>query len=196
MTKDKKSDVIQRITSNIANNVRRLRKKLGYTQDQLAERSGIPRATMAGVEKQNSNPTLAVITSIAEALEVSIDELMREGDPRATLVRSDASKMMISEDRKYQSVNMAPVNAKHIIIQRTTMQPGAVYRGKVHARGTQEFHLAVKGSCVITVVDSEFHLQEGDLLYFNGDQPHTYENRGSIPFESVCVITYANVIDG
>ncbi len=181
---------------NLGRNVRRLRKKVGYTQEQLAERAGIPRATMAGVEKEDANPTLNVIASIADAMGVSIDELLRAGDPRATHMKFDPELKMASRDGKYVSVSMSPVDAKHVIINRVHMQPGAHFKGKAHARGSQEFFLATRGSATLTVVDTEFTVEEGDLVYFNGDQEHTYENRTpDTPFEGVAMIYYSNAVD-
>lgn len=181
---------------NLGRNVRRLRKKVGYTQEQLAERSGIPRATMAGVEKEDANPTLNVIASIADAMGVSIDELLRTGDPRGTHMKYDPDMKMTSRDGKYSSISLSPVDAKHVIINRVTMLPGCNYRGKVHARGSQEFFLSLKGEATLTVVDTEFPVAEGDLVYFNGDQEHVYENRSDLAFEGVAVICYANMVEG
>lgn len=180
---------------NLGRNVRRLRKKVGYTQEQLAERSGIPRATMAGVEKDDANPTLNVIASIADAMGVSIDELLRSGDPRATHMKYDPEMRMASRDGKYTSTSLSPVDAKHVIINRVSMQPGCHYKGKVHARGSQEFFLSVSGTATLTVVDTEFTVANGDLVYFNGDQEHTYENRGDQPVEAVAVICYTNLVE-
>jgi DNA-binding XRE family transcriptional regulator len=182
-------------STSISRNVRRLRKKIGYTQEQLAERAGIPRATMAGVEKDVANPTLNVIVAIADALGVAVDELLRAGDPRATLMKYDPNFVMSADDGRYQSVSMSPVDAKHVIINRVTMKPNTVYKGKRHARGSQEFFLALDEGAVVTVVDTEFVLGKGDLLYFNGDQEHSYENRGNKDFSGVAFIYYSNVID-
>lgn len=59
------------------------RKKLGMSVDQLAEKSGIPKSTLAKVlTGANPNPTLETIKSIAYALNMSLDELVAESDCR------------------------------------------------------------------------------------------------------------------
>lgn len=59
------------------------RKNLGMSVDQLAEKSGIPKSTLAKVlTGVNPNPTLETIKSIAYALNMSLDELVAESDCR------------------------------------------------------------------------------------------------------------------
>jgi len=47
------------------------------TQGDLCRKLEIDRAYMSNVENGNKNPTLATIEKIANALDVSIDELMK-----------------------------------------------------------------------------------------------------------------------
>ena len=42
----------------------------GLSQNQLAELSGVPQATIARIENGKSNPTLSTIVKLAEALDV------------------------------------------------------------------------------------------------------------------------------
>lgn len=56
-------------------NVRKARELRGWSQEELADRSGIHRTYISGVERGSRNPTLSIISSIAAALEVSAGEL-------------------------------------------------------------------------------------------------------------------------
>src|SRR5207302_1590691 len=51
------------------------------TQQQMARISGLPRATWANLESGSANPTLAVLHRVADALQVSLEELLAA--PRA-----------------------------------------------------------------------------------------------------------------
>ncbi len=66
---------------NLGVNVRRLREARGLSQQRLADLSGIPRPTWASLETGTANPTLAVLSKAADALNVSIEELI--GPPRS-----------------------------------------------------------------------------------------------------------------
>ena len=56
--------------------VRKLRQAIGISQEQLAEKTGIHRTYIGGIERGERNPTLLMIHRIAEALEVTPASLL------------------------------------------------------------------------------------------------------------------------
>ncbi len=62
-------------TNRFGNAVRNARTAAGLTQEDLAERSGLDRSYIGGVERGERNPTLTVIEKIADGLGVSLAEL-------------------------------------------------------------------------------------------------------------------------
>lgn len=63
--------------ANIADNVRKARKKKGLSQDKLAREAGVAYNTVVKIESgENKNPTIDTLQSIAKALDVSVDELI------------------------------------------------------------------------------------------------------------------------
>lgn len=63
-------------------NLRRLRKARGYSQEGFAHDSGIDRSYFGGVERGDRNPSLTMILAIAKALDV----------PPALLFETDAER--------------------------------------------------------------------------------------------------------
>ncbi|OGG41082.1 hypothetical protein A2118_02745 [Candidatus Kaiserbacteria bacterium GWA2_50_9] len=63
--------------ANIANNVRKARKKTGLSQDKLAREAGVAYNTVVKIESgENKNPTIETLRSIAMALKISVDQLI------------------------------------------------------------------------------------------------------------------------
>ena len=61
----------------VAANVKKYRQKSGLSQDQLARKAGIPYSTYLKIESgYTPNPSIQAVVSIADALGVSIDELV------------------------------------------------------------------------------------------------------------------------
>jgi transcriptional regulator with XRE-family HTH domain len=60
----------------LAANLRRLRLARGLSQEQLAERAGIHRNYLGGIERRERNVGLDNIENIARALDVSVSELL------------------------------------------------------------------------------------------------------------------------
>jgi transcriptional regulator with XRE-family HTH domain len=60
--------------------VRRRREALGWSLDVLADRSGLSRSMIIGVEHGRRNPSLKLIQALSGALEVEMAELVGEAD--------------------------------------------------------------------------------------------------------------------
>ncbi len=65
----------------IGQRIRKTRKAHGLSQEQLAELVGISTTHMSHIETGNTKLSLPVLVSLAEALEVSTDELLLQGSP-------------------------------------------------------------------------------------------------------------------
>jgi transcriptional regulator with XRE-family HTH domain len=57
--------------------IRRRRSDLGLSQEKLAERAGLHRNYVGGVERGERNPSFANLLRITLALEVTVEELMK-----------------------------------------------------------------------------------------------------------------------
>lgn len=60
----------------IAENIKKIRKEKGFTQKELALRSGITRESIGNYERGDRTPPADILTSIAKALDVTTHELM------------------------------------------------------------------------------------------------------------------------
>ncbi len=60
-------------------NVRKLRKSRGWSQEDLAEAASLHRTYVSGVERGVRNPTLSVILQIARGLKVKAGLLLDSG---------------------------------------------------------------------------------------------------------------------
>jgi len=61
----------------IGDNIRKIRKKIGFSQDNLARKAGIPYATLVKIESNIvRKPSVQNVAKIAKALEVKIENLL------------------------------------------------------------------------------------------------------------------------
>ena len=72
---------LEALQSQLGVTVRRLRRKLGITQEELAWRANMHRTYLADIERGGRNITLKSIGSLADALQLPIDGLLRGEDP-------------------------------------------------------------------------------------------------------------------
>jgi transcriptional regulator with XRE-family HTH domain len=58
----------------VAWNLRMLRTKVGYSQDQLASEAGVDRAYVGGLERREGNPTVEMLERLAKTLSIPLAE--------------------------------------------------------------------------------------------------------------------------
>lgn len=64
------------IRKRLGSNVKRLRLKNGWSQEDYADRAGIHRTYVSDIERASRNPTITVVERLAEALQVSASSLI------------------------------------------------------------------------------------------------------------------------
>ena len=65
----------------VAAAIRALRLRAGLSQRQLAQRMNVPRTYVSKIENEKACPTLSSLQRLAEALRVSVCDLLRNGEP-------------------------------------------------------------------------------------------------------------------
>jgi transcriptional regulator with XRE-family HTH domain len=63
---------------DLARNLKRLRLERGFTQEELADRSGLNRNYVGMIEREENAATVDTLEALAEALEVEADRLIED----------------------------------------------------------------------------------------------------------------------
>ena len=62
------------------NKIRKRRKELGLSQEELAKKCGVSRQTVNAIENNKYDPTLALAFNLAIDLQLTVDELFHPGN--------------------------------------------------------------------------------------------------------------------
>jgi len=170
--------------ASLASNMKYLRKEASLSQEQLSERSGVPRSTIASLERGEGNPTLQVLLGVARGLGVSIAELLAQRKANATLHRrEDHGRLEYQISRPSAGAvcdevagmrRLTPAQSRYLTIEEISLTGTEVAVATPHPIGTEEFFFVVSGSCDVEVAGELFRVAEGDLLRFDGSQLHSY----------------------
>jgi transcriptional regulator with XRE-family HTH domain len=174
--------------TNLAANVRRLREERGFSQHQMARLAGVPRPTWASLESGAANPTLAVLTRAAAALQVSIEELI--GPPR-TACRVFAAGDVPTKRRQGACLRpLLPEPIPGLEITRMELVPGGQLTGIPHTPGTREYLTCERGRIELVASGERWQLGPEETVVFRGDQRHSYRNldgrRAALAVSVVC----------
>ncbi|MCA9525558.1 MAG: helix-turn-helix domain-containing protein [Myxococcales bacterium] len=178
-----------RLADDLATNLRALRAASGLTQAQLASRAAVPRSTLANLEVGGGNPTLAVLARLAGALRVSIEELVSAPQARCRIFRRGA----LPEEGRAPGARvqkLLPDPVPGMAIDRMELAAGATLAGVPHRPGTREYLYCERGRLILSTGGERLELEAGDVAVFQGDRPHAYANRGTVPAVGFSVVAY------
>lgn len=169
--------------------IKRVRSQHKLTQTELANMAGIPRATLANMEGADSNPSISAVVKVAQALGVSIDDLVssRQSVHVTEVERKDMS-VSRSDDGKYISTRTSPISTPNLQINDVSMMPGCFTKGVPHPVGSHELFLCLEGCATVEVQGEKFDVSAGNLIYFHGHLPHCYGNESTKPVHAVAVV--------
>ncbi len=160
--------------------IRTLRTAQGLTLDDLAVRSGVSRAMLSKIERDEKNPTVRVAALIAEGLRVSLSRLLGDDERRRVVVVPHGSQRIITDDATgYTRQLLSPVFAgAGVEVVRCAMPPGtASGTFPAHPQGTEEYIAVERGQVHIRLDDrDEYVLTAGDALFFAADVSHAFTN--------------------
>ncbi len=175
------------ISNLVGTRIRSIRGQRKLTQQQLADLAGIPRATLATVERDDANPSLSVVFKIAEALGMTIDHLIESTRRRILRLTAEEMHRVESGDGTYRAVTVSPPGMFHITQLVFRLLPGGTYVGKPHPPGSEEHLHILDGEVELELGGERVRLRTGDTACFHGNVRHVYRNAG--PEEGRAVVT-------
>src|SRR5258708_40225187 len=82
--------------------IQRLRKAYNLSLSELAEQSGVAKSIISQIERNETNPTLATVWRLSQALDISIERVLgaHEDDPFVENISRADTPVLLSEDVK------------------------------------------------------------------------------------------------
>lgn len=70
------------VRANLAKNLRLARQRAGVSQEELADRAGVDRTYVSGIERGVRNPTIGIVARLAAQLNTTASDLIVGGRPK------------------------------------------------------------------------------------------------------------------
>jgi transcriptional regulator with XRE-family HTH domain len=178
------------VSGHLARNMFNLRQVRSLSQGDLSSLSGLPRSTVTHIESGSGNPSLRNLIKLANALRVSIEELLAPPRSEVHLVRSVDLPSTTKSKGAVRITQLLPDSIPGMSIERVEIEGGGRLVGAPHVRNSKEYITVLGGGREISVAGQTHRLMAGDVLAYPGDQPHHYDNvgRGKVTFLSVVVV--------
>ncbi|CAH1658565.1 XRE family transcriptional regulator [Hyphomicrobiales bacterium] len=189
----------QLLSGQLGKTVQRLRKAYNLSLSELAEQSGVAKSIISQIERNETNPTLATIWRLSQALDVSIERVLASGDDEPFIEKSSRADtpILVSDDGRMRLAIIGWIKTVEWLqwydIQ---AEPGAVLDSDAHQRGSIECLSVLEGEFTVEVAGILQSARGGESLRYRCDRPHTVRCTSDGPARAVMVcILKAAVMD-
>ena len=173
--------------------VRSHRQKLGLTLDELAKKSGVSKSMLSMIERGQTNPTLATVWALAQALNVDVSEMIGVQKP-ARHVRIDvASPAFTPEIRTEDGLCILRIlspadRVDSLEWYEVHFAPGAALASAAHSHGTREHLTVLSGELQVEADGEKAAIGEGATARYPADVVHEIRNEGPEPARALLVV--------
>jgi transcriptional regulator with XRE-family HTH domain len=159
---------------DIGIHIKKLRLDQRRSQQEISDLCGITKSHLSKIENGKVLPSLGVLDKIAEALRTKLSILLGEEQHRDIVFTQHAEAMegLIKTSKGYRIYPYAADNGEK------RMQPFLFYTNKkqhkLHftAHDSEEFIYVLQGEMLFRIGNEEYHLKEGDGIYFDANYDH------------------------
>jgi XRE family transcriptional regulator, regulator of sulfur utilization len=184
------------LSGQLGKTVQRLRKAYNLSLSELSEQSGVAKSIISQIERNETNPTLATIWRLAQALDVSIERVLQgaEDEPFIEKTSRGDTPNLVSDDGKCRLTIIGWIKTVEWL-QWYDFQAdgGGILESEPHQRGSVECLSVLEGELEVEVGGVVELARAGDTLRYRCDRPHVIRNRTSQPAHAtmVCILKAA-----
>jgi len=176
---------------NIGKRIKALRTAKQLTLKQVAAGASCSDVFLSQVERSLASPSIATLKKIANALEVSIIDLIRDedsGQDQVVTRKKDRIQFKFPHTEVYSELLTRNVKRKTMQPLYKIVKPGSGSEG-VYSHQGEELGIVLEGTLELTVDNQVYELESGDSFYFQSSRQHGYHNKGSIDTILIWVIS-------
>lgn len=184
------------LSGQLGKTVQRLRKAYNLSLSELAEQSGVAKSIISQIERNETNPTLATIWRLSQALDVSIERVLSAGDEEPFIEKTTRgdTPVLFSDDGKVRLAIFGWIKTVDWLQWYDVhAEPGGVLESDAHQRGSIECLSVMSGEFEVEVAGVVQRARAGETLRYRCDRAHVVRNVGAEPAHAtmVCILKAA-----
>lgn len=184
------------LSGQLGKTIQRLRKAYNLSLSELAEQSGVAKSIISQIERNETNPTLATIWRLSQALDVSIERVLASSDDDPFVGKTSKGEMpiILSEDGKVRLGIIGWIKTVEWLQWYDLIaEPDGVLESEGHQRGSVECLSVLTGELEVECGDEILIAKAGETLRYRCDRPHIVRNRSNEPAHAtmVCILKAA-----
>jgi transcriptional regulator with XRE-family HTH domain len=164
------------LSGQLGKTIQRLRKAYNLSLSELAEQSGVAKSIISQIERNETNPTLATIWRLSQALDVSIERFLVASDDEPFIGKSTRgdTPILVSEDGRMRLAIIGWLKTvEWLQWYDAQAEAGAVLDSDAHQRGSVECLSVIAGAFSVEVGGITETARAGETLRYRSDRQHT-----------------------
>ncbi|MGD9659232.1 MAG: helix-turn-helix domain-containing protein [Methylocystis sp.] len=184
------------LSGQLGATVQRLRKAYNLSLSELSQQSGVAKSIISQIERNETNPTLATIWRLAQALDVSIERVLQTNEEEPFLEKTSKADtpILVSDDGKCRLAIIGWIKTvEWLQCYEFAADPGGALESDAHQRGSVESLSVREGELEVEVAGAKSSVKAGETLRYRCDKPHVIRNLGKIAAQAtmVCILKAA-----
>lgn len=173
------------IYKQISSTLKNLRAERGWSLDMASTKTGVSKAMLGQIEREESSPTIATLWKIASGFNIPFSSFIADNNDvhaydRKPVHRKGKAQHIHPKDEKILVFSLFPYDALfNFEVFRIELLPGCEHLSPAHQPGVVEHVIALEGTLEILVNGKWRSVKKNEGLRFNADKPHGYRNLSS-----------------
>ncbi len=171
------------------------RQALGMSLEDLSRKSGVSKSMLSQIERNQANPTVALVWRLANALGVSMTDLLdlRQQDaPVLEVLPAHATPSMKSPDGKCELRILGPLEtAGQFEWYELIVQPGGVLESQPHEPASREHLTVLSGTLEVQAGTENARVKHGETARYAVDVAHAIRNPGKANASALLIVIHS-----
>lgn len=174
----------------LAKNIAALRRYRNLSLVQLARSSGVPKSTISNIESGSANPSIETIYKLAQALSVSLEELISKPAIRQQTLAPAEMPVAREVRGSGKLIRVLPDPYPGVDLYHLILDGGAPFKFDLQVNSGPRLFYCTEGSASLRLGGEEFRIEKGGSILFTPDAPHSFRSDNSSKSEGLIVISY------
>ncbi|TSI14492.1 helix-turn-helix domain-containing protein [Brevibacterium aurantiacum] len=166
---------VEEVNSTFRSRLRTLRLLRDFTVRSLGSRAGVSASLVSNIENGRSNPSVATISKICDALGVEVADLFSSRKIELTPQVPADREVLVTEGGVRKSVLLRESD-RGVSLYQVSMPPGSETGTLSNPSGTLDLITMIEGRVIVEFGEARVKLESGDVLRFFSNTAHSISN--------------------
>jgi len=172
--------------------IHRLRQARKLSLDALAQAAGVSKSMLSQIEREKTNPTVAMVWRISIALRVSMEEILSSKGaiaPAVSVMSARVTPTLHGSEGMTTLRILGPLDlAGSFEWYELTIEPGGALESEPHSLGSTEHLTVLHGMLEVESGAHSQYVRHGETARYAVDTRHVIRNRGKTRAVALLVV--------